>query len=176
MIADGPKPDVSAPKVRDCQFTVIRTAPLAAGPGAREPTEFFAYIDAKLDPTDTPAAKVQRCDREILSLLTKRATVLHLGPGNYCWFTAPSRTLCLRLVGTLTADKPRIGMCDSARCPQATHHPCHRPVWADHADKTKTFLGALGPTRRTERTRLQADYARATRVITAIDTASRAHP
>jgi hypothetical protein len=105
--------------------------------------------------------------------------VLHLGPANYCWFTDPSRALCLRLAGTPTADKPLIGMCDSARCPQATHHPCHRPVWADHADKTKTFLGELGPTRRTERTRLQAGYARATRatrVITAIDTASGAHP
>ena len=30
-------------------------------------------------------------------------------------------------------------MCDSGRCPQATHHPCHRPIWAEHADKTKTF-------------------------------------
>ena len=52
-------------------------------------------------------------------------------------------------------------MCDSARCPQATHHPCHRPVWAEHAEQTKTFLGQLGPTRKTERARLQADYDRA---------------
>jgi hypothetical protein len=65
-----------------------------------------------------------------------------------------------------------IGMCDSARCPQATHHPRHRPVWAEHAEQTKTFLGSLGPTRRTERTRLQADYDRALRVITGIDAAA----
>jgi hypothetical protein len=149
---------------------------MPAGPGARELTEFFAHIDAKLDPTDVSAVKVQRNDREILSLLTKRAKVLHLGPANYCWFTDPSRALCLRLAGTPTADRPLISMCDSARCPQATHHPCHRPVWADHADKTKIFLGELGPTRRTERTRLQADYDRATRVITAIDTASGVRP
>jgi hypothetical protein len=34
------------------------------------------------------------------------------------------------LVGTLTADGPPIGMCDSTRCPQAAHRPFHRPVWA----------------------------------------------
>ena len=48
-----------------------------------------------------------------------------------------------------------IGMCDSARCPQATHHQAHRPVWAEHAERTKTFLGQLGKTRATERARLQ---------------------
>ncbi|GAA2637968.1 hypothetical protein SMC26_23110 [Actinomadura fulvescens] len=156
------------------EFRNYQQGIMPAGPGARELTESFAHIDAKLDPADAPAAKVQRNDREILSLLTKRAKVLHLGLANYCWFTDPSRALCLRLAGTPTADKPLIGMCDSARCPQATHHPGHRSVWADHADKTKTFLGELGPTRRTERTRLQADYDRATRVITAIDTATEA--
>jgi hypothetical protein len=158
------------------EFRNYQQGILPAGPGARELTEFFAHVDTKLDPADSTPAKIQRSDREILSLLTKRARVLHLGPANYCWFTDPSRALCLRLAGTPTADKPLIGMCDSARCPQATHHPCHRPVWADHADKTKTFLGGLGPTRRTERTRLQGDYDRAARVITAIDTASGAHP
>src|SRR5258705_531598 len=34
-------------------------------------------------------------------------------------------------------------MCDSARCSQATHHPHHRPVWAEHAERTATFLGSL---------------------------------
>ncbi|MFD8565138.1 hypothetical protein ACFV1N_48410 [Streptosporangium canum] len=158
------------------EFRNYQQGIMPAGPGARDLIAFFAHIDAKLDPADAPAAKVQRNDREILSLLTKRAKVLHLGPANYCWFTDPSRALCLRLAGTPTADRPLIGMCDSARCPQATHHPCHRPVWTDHADKTKAFLAELGPTRRTERTRLQADYDRAARVVTAIDTASGSHP
>ncbi len=63
-------------------------------------------------------------------------------------------------------------MCDSARCPQATHHPRHRDVWASHATATKTFLGALGRTRTTERARLQADYDRAVRVIAGIDAAA----
>ena len=52
---------------------------MPAGPGARELTDFFASIDAGLDPAQAPAAKVQRSDREIRSLLTKRAGVLHLG-------------------------------------------------------------------------------------------------
>jgi hypothetical protein len=70
------------------------------------------------------------------------------------------------------ADRPLAGMCDSARCPQATHHPCHRPVWAEHAAQTKSFLGSLGPTRKTERTRLQADYDRALYVIADIGAAT----
>ena len=63
-------------------------------------------------------------------------------------------------------------MCDSARCPQATHHPCHRPVWADHAESTKTFLGQLGPTRKTENARLRAEYDRVARVLARIDEAA----
>jgi integrase len=144
---------------------------MPAGPGARELAGFFAHVDAGLTQTGTGAAKVQRSDREILGLLTKRASTLHLGTANYCWFTDPSRALCLKLAGTPDADKPLAGMCDSARCPQATHHPVHRAVWAEHADKTKTFLGDLGPTRKTEKTRLQADYDRAQRVLAGIDAA-----
>ena len=87
--------------------------------------------------------------------------MLHLGTSNYCWFADPSRALCLKLAGTPAGDKPLIGMCDSARCPQATHHPCHRPVWAEHAENTKTFLGQLGRAQKTERARLQAEYDRA---------------
>ena len=63
-------------------------------------------------------------------------------------------------------------MCDSARCPQATRHPGHRPVWAEHAERTKTFLGQLGKSRTTERTRLRGDYDRALRVIAEIDAAT----
>ncbi|MGW1786165.1 hypothetical protein ACWCQQ_44925 [Streptomyces sp. NPDC002143] len=149
------------------EFRNYQRGILPAGPGARSLTEFFASIDEKLESAAAP--KIQRSDREVLNLLTKRATVLHLGPANYCWFTDPSRTLCLKLAGTATADRPLVGMCDSARCPQATHHPCHRPVWAEHAERTEIFLGQLGTTRKTERTRLQADYDRALRVVAEID-------
>ena len=155
------------------EFRNYQQGVMPAGPGARELTEFFAHIDAELAPADAGAAKVQRSDREVLSLLTKRAGTLHLQAANYCWFTDPSRALCLKLAGTPDADKPLAGMCDSARCPQATHHPCHRPVWAEHAENTKRFLGELGPTRTAEKTRLQAEYDRAARVLAQIDARSR---
>ena len=61
---------------------------------------------------------------------------------------------------------------ERTRCPQATHHATHRPVWAEHAEQTKTFLASLGPARKTERARLQADHDRALRVLDAIDAAS----
>jgi hypothetical protein len=112
---------------------------------------------------------VQDNDREVLALLSRRAETLHLGVANYCWFTDPSRALCLKLAAKPNADKPLAGMCDSARCPQATHHPCHRPVWAERATTTKAFLDGLGPARKTEKARLQADYERARRVLAEID-------
>ena len=151
------------------EFRNYQQGILPAGPGARSLTDFFATIDADLNTESTAAPKIQRNDRDILNLLSKRAKALHLGPANYCWFTDPSRALCLKLAGTPTADRPMIGMCDSARCPQATHHQDHRPVWAEHAERTKIFLGQLGKTRTTEHARLQADYDRALRVITNID-------
>ncbi len=154
------------------EFRNYQQGIMPAGPGARELTEFFASIDGKLTAGDPEAPKVQRSDREILNLMTRRASTLHLGTANYCWFTDPSRALCLKLAGTPGADRPLAGMCDSARCPQATHHPRHRPVWAEAADQAKTFLGSLGPARKTEKARLQADYDRAHRVLTEIDTAA----
>lgn len=154
------------------EFQNYQQGILPVGPGARNLSEFFASIDERLDATAATAPKTQRSDRDVLNLLTKRAKVLHLGPANYCWFTDPSRALCLKLAGTPTADRPLVGMCDSARCPQATHHPCHRSVWAEHAERTEIFLGQLGTTRKTERNRLQGDYDRALRVVAEIDAAS----
>lgn len=153
------------------EFRNYQQGILPAGPGARSLTEFFASVDEELDPAAASAPKIQRNDRDVLNLLTKRAKVLHLGPANYCWFTDPSRALCLKLAGTPTASRPLIGMCDAARCPQATHHPCHRPVWAEHAARTETFIGQLGTTRKAERTRLEADHERALHVVAEIDAA-----
>jgi hypothetical protein len=81
----------------------------------------------------------------------------------------------LKLAGTPNADRPPVGMCDSARCPQATHHPA-RPVRAEHADQAKVFLGGLGATRKTEKPRLQSEYERAQRVLSEIDAASSTVP
>lgn len=152
------------------EFRNYQQGIMPAGPAAQELTEFFAHVDGKL--ADPAAPKTQASDREVLNLLTKRARTLHLGVANYCWFTDPSRALCLKLAGTPTADRPLAGMCDSARCPQATHHQHHRPVWAEHAEQTKTFLGSLGATRRIDRARLQAEHDRALRVIADIDAAA----
>jgi hypothetical protein len=154
------------------EFRNYQQGILPAGPGARELTDFFAHVDGKLALLYTDAPRVQRNDREVLNLLSKRANTLNLGTANYCWFTDPSRALCLKLAGTPHADRPLAGMCDSARCSQATHHPHHRPVWAEHAERTATFLGSLGPTRKTEKARLQADHDRAMRVLADIDRAA----
>ena len=65
-------------------------------------------------------------------------------------------------------------MCDSARCPQATHHPCHRPVWAETVTTNTAFLGRLGCTHTAERSRLQGELDRARVILDAIDAASHA--
>ncbi len=143
-----------------------------SGPGARGLLEFFAAVDAQL-PATTPAdPAVLGSDREVLNLLSKRARTLHLAAANYCWFADPAKALCLRLAGTPDAGKPLAGLCDSARCAQATHHPCHREIWADHAGNTAAFLGALDPTRRAEKTRLQQEHARSLRILQQIDSAA----
>ena len=143
-----------------------------SGPGARDLLDFFAGIDDRLTGPATSSPVVMGSDREVLNLMSKRARTLHLAAANYCWFADPAKALCLRLAGTPDADKPLAGLCDSARCPQATHHPCHREVWADHAASTAAFLGALGPTRRAEKTRLQHENDRSLRVLQQIDSAS----
>jgi hypothetical protein len=154
------------------EFRNYQRGVMPAGPGARELTALFARIDTAVTTPAPGDAKIHNSDRDILNLLSKQAATLHLGIANYCWFTDPSRALCLQLAGTPAASQPLAGMCDSARCPQATHHPRHRDVWASHAAATKTFLGTLGRTRTTEHTRLQADHDRAIRVIAAIDAAA----
>ncbi|MFF3342988.1 hypothetical protein [Streptomyces flavidovirens] len=98
-----------------------------------------------------------------------RARTLHLGTANYCWFIDPAEALCLRLAGTPDADRPLAGMCDSARCPQATHHPCHRPVWEEARQNAKVFIGSLSRRQKTERARVEASVTRAERVLAEID-------
>lgn len=114
-------------------------------------------------------------DRHIELLLQKRAATLHVQPANYCWFTDPAKALCLKLAGTPTATGPLAGLCDAARCPQATIHRQHREVWATCAATTATFLGnpRIPPG---EKTRLTAEHHRAQQVIQAIDTATGERP
>ncbi|MFJ9840949.1 site-specific integrase [Kitasatospora sp. NPDC101155] len=155
-------------------FEDYRNGVLPAGPGARDLVEFFESVDADLSEQAKAAPNVKRGDREVLSLLAKRAKTLHLGVANYCWFADPAKALCLKLAGApVTEDaKPMAGLCDSARCPQATHHPCHRPVWASSAENKKVFIGSITRGQKTERARLQADLDRDLRVLAEIDAAT----
>ncbi len=158
-------------EVVTAEFRNYQAGIMPAGPGARELTEFFAHVDGTAA-AGAPAPKIQRSDRDILNLLSKRAAILHLGTANYCWFADPSRALCLRLAGRPGATAPLTGMCDSARCPQATHHAVHRDVWAGNITSCQVFIGSLGPARATEKARLQGDLDRALRVVAGIDAAS----
>ncbi|WP_438491410.1 site-specific integrase [Streptomyces asiaticus] len=143
-----------------------------SGPGARGLVEFFQSADSALQEQTKKAPNVVLNDQQIRTMLAKRASSLHLGIANYCWFTDPSRALCLKLAQTPNAKEPLIGMCDSARCPQATHHPCHRPVWEQTVEQNKVFIGMLGRGQKAERARLEAELARAEKVLAGIDAAS----
>lgn len=145
---------------------------MPSGPGARDLIDFFHHVDQELTGQAPASPHVRSGDQDLRNLLAKRAGALHLGTANYCWFTDPGKALCLKLAGTPDASKPLVGMCDSARCPQATHHPCHRPVWAENVSRTKTFLGSLSRSQKAERVRLQAELDRAQRVLDEIDHAS----
>jgi hypothetical protein len=134
--------------------------------------KFFESVDSSLHEQTTKAPHVVLNDQQIRTMLSKRASSLHLGVANYCWFTDPSRALCLKLAQTPNAKKPLIGMCDSTRCPQATHHACHRRVWAEHQTATKVFLGNLGRGHRAAREHLEADLARCEHVLAEIDSAT----
>ena len=154
------------------EFRNYQDGVMPAGPGARELTEFFSSVDGDLSDHAGTAPNVLASDQQVLNLLGKRAGALHLGLANYCWFTDPSRALCLKLAATPGAGKPLIGMCDSARCPQATHHPRHRAAWAKTAEDHAVFLGQIGRTRKAEHARLNAELDRAHRVLDAIDAAA----
>jgi len=145
---------------------------MPSGPAARDLTEFFTCVDGDLAATAAASPATLPTDQHVRTLLAKRASTLHLGPANYCWFSDPAKALCLKLAGTPAADKPLIGMCDSARCPQATHHPCHRPVWATAVENNKTFLGTLSKGQKTEAARLHAEITRSERVLAQIDAAA----
>ncbi|MGH3196953.1 MAG: hypothetical protein ACRDNT_13670 [Streptosporangiaceae bacterium] len=112
--------------------------------------------------TNRPAAPQGRASR---------GPVRDISSSPYCWFTNPAKALCLKLAGT-PARRPLAGMCDAARCPQATFHPEHREAWAGSATTTEVFLGnpriPAG-----EKNRLAAEHDRASQVIAAIDQAAK---
>ncbi|MGW3690038.1 hypothetical protein [Streptomyces sp. NPDC005125] len=132
--------------------------------------EAFAQVDAELTEAARSDPKVLNDDAHLESLLRKQAQTLHVGPANFCWFRDPAKALCPRLAETPDATKPLVGMCDSARCPQATHHPCHRPVWAGQAASLTVFIESPRVPRG-ERKRLIPERERALRVVADLDAA-----
>jgi hypothetical protein len=143
-----------------------------AGPGARDLIAHFQSVDETIRELQASSPGVRPGDEDVIQLLARRAKTLHLGVANYCWFADPSRALCLLLAGTPGADKPLVGMCDSARCPQATHHSGHRAVWASAAENKKVFIGNIGRGQKAEKARLQKELDRDLRVLAEIDAAT----
>jgi len=110
-------------------------------------------------------------ERRLENLLRQQSKHLHQQTANYCWFRDPHKALCLKLAGTPDATKPLGGMCDSARCPQATHHSCHLPVWRSQVGTGKVFL-ANPRFPKGEKKRLEPEVERAQRVVDEIMTAA----
>ncbi|MBK3538094.1 hypothetical protein JHN61_18000 [Streptomyces sp. MBT67] len=151
-------------------FADYRAGKLPAGPGARDLIKAFEHIDDALVEHDPGTAAVLDNERRLEMLLRQQSKSLHLQTANYCWFRDPSKALCLKLAGTPNATKPLAGMCDSARCPQATHHPCHLPVWRSKAANSKIFLdNPRFP--KAEKARLRPEVERAQQVVEEIITA-----
>ncbi|GAA2179991.1 integrase [Brooklawnia cerclae] len=141
---------------------------LPAGHGARDLIAAFQSVDQLLARHD-PGPVTVIDDRRVERLLKTTAATLHVGIGNYCWFTDPSKALCLKLAGTPDADQPLIGMCDSARCPQATHHALHRPAWAEHAQNITTVFLGNPRLSKPEQARARTALDRAQRILAEID-------
>lgn len=143
---------------------------LPAGRGARDLANAFDAAD-RLLARHEPGPVTVVDDRRVEQVLKAKAASLHLGVGNYCWFSDPAKALCLQMAGTPGATEPMSGLCDSARCPQATHHRRHREVWADHAETTRTVFLGNPKLSRPEKARAQAVLDRAERIIAEIDNA-----
>jgi hypothetical protein len=143
---------------------------MPAGPGADALLASFRAVEKELADHEPGPAKVVT-NRQIELLLKKKASVLHLSAANYCWFEDPAKALCLKLAGTRSAAAPLTGLCDSYRCPQATHHLVHRSVWQTTADNGVVLLAnpRIPPA---EKARLRAEHERSMRVLEEIDTAA----
>ncbi|MFD9192860.1 hypothetical protein ACFWCA_32180 [Streptomyces phaeochromogenes] len=151
-------------------FRQFQDGQLPAGPGADALLSTFRAVEDELEDHEPGPAKVVT-DRQIELLLKKKAAVLHLGAANYCWFEDPAKALCLKLAGAKSAAAPLTGMCDSARCPQATHHLVHRSVWQTAADNG-TVLLASPRIPAGEKARLRAEHERSMRILEEIDKAA----
>jgi hypothetical protein len=156
----------------DQAFRDYQSGVLPTGPGAKALVEAFSHPENQRTISAAGPPTVVDNERRIENLVRGQAATLHVGPANYCWFRDPAKALCLKLAGTPEAKDPLVNMCDSVRCPQATHHPCHREVWVATVRSHQSLIDGLGPSRASERHRLQAEITRAQRVVDQIDAAS----
>lgn len=152
-------------------YNDYRRGVFPSGNGARELLSSFDAVDRALADHEVGLVTVID-DRRVERLLRAKAETLHVGVANYCWFSDPKRALCLKLAGTLDSTEPLIGMCDSVRCSQATHHAQHRHVWADHAAATKVALIDNPRLSKPERARAGVAFERASAIVEAIDAAA----
>ncbi|MFF3653314.1 hypothetical protein ACFYXV_32345 [Streptomyces sp. NPDC002181] len=158
-------------ELTEAAYRDYRNGNVPAGPGARDLIKAFEHIDDVLQEHQPGPAAVLDNDRRLEMLLKQRAKSLHVQTANYCWFQDPSRALCLKLAGTPNATKPLAGLCDSARCPQATHHPCHLPVWQNTAASNTVFLdNPRFP--KAEKARLRPELERAQQIVNEITAAN----
>ncbi|GAA1959314.1 hypothetical protein [Catenulispora subtropica] len=153
-------------------FRDFQAGQLPAGPGARDLIAAFEHIDEQLKDFAAGEPSVLESERRLENLLRQQSKHLHVQAANYCWFRDPGKALCLKLAGRTGESRPLAGMCDSARCPQATHHPCHKPVWLSAAGNTQSLIDnpRIG---KAERLRLVPERDRALAVVADIDSA---HP
>jgi integrase len=149
------------------EYENYRNGIMPSGPGARDLAAAFAAAAGTAGPGHQPPAVIPG-DQQVRTMLARRARTLHLGPANYCWFTDPARALCLKQAGTPDADQPLLSLCDSARCPQATHHPCHHEIWAEAVTRHEEFIAALPRSQKAEKARLEKELARARRILAGI--------
>lgn len=153
-------------------FQQYQQGTMPTGPGARELIRAFKGVDDAQHTADSVPIVLDN-ERRLENLLRQKSATLHIGYANLCWFSDPSKALCLKLAGSPQSDRPIVGMCDSTRCPQATHHQQHRPVWLDAANTVKAFLGNPRVPK-DEKRRLEAEYNRTMRVVESIDNAAAA--
>jgi hypothetical protein len=133
------------------------------GPGRIELVGLFTKVGAEMERFE---GSVLDSERRIDELLRARASSLHVGALNYCWFVDAARARCLSLAGRTDASAPLIGMCEPSRCANATTHPEHVPVWLDTARSIDRLLGSSRVPNQ-EKQRLQLERERVKAVVQA---------
>jgi hypothetical protein len=151
-------------------FRDYQEGQMPTGPGARDLIAAFDLIDQELNGHEPGEPKIVDSERRLETLLQRHAAHLHVQAANYCWFRDPHKALCLKLSGGEITKKslPLAGMCDSAKCSQATHHAVHLEVWRSKAVSIQVLLDSRNVPKG-EKIRLQPELDRALRVVQAIE-------